>query len=293
MIAICASFLILFPRLRRIGMVRNYVSPGDFITDRYRSISVKILVVICLCIPQLLYFAVQLHSIGSTLSALTSGELDFYWVIVIASALIFIFEIIGGMRSVAYTDAIQASFMIIVFLIMPIILSARYGGYTGQIIDPYLFQNGQHCKSSNNNSTGVWSGCINYATQPVISKTFISEQYFLRKPSSLTAINYVLFVVSLISFGLNPHILQRIFAAKKDENVKMTIIAVSLSPLLTVFSQTFLGITFLSNFPDLKPEYQKIGAFQAILVCTYINLILTVFISHMMNHVKQNKGNIS
>ena len=267
---VVVSLMLLFPRLRRLCVVRCYESPGDFITDRYRSISIKLLVVFCLCVPQLLYFAVQLHSLGSTLSALTLGELDFYWIIVIASALIFIFEIIGGMRSVGYTDAIQAVFMIIVFLIIPIILGVIYGGYTGQITDPYLFENGQHCPNSNNNSTGVLSGCLNYATQPVISKTFISEQYFLRKPSGLTSINYVLFSLSLISFGLNPHIMQRAFCGSRDWNLKVVLVALSVTPLFAQLPQTLLGISFISNFPVLKPAYKKFGAFQATLACLYI-----------------------
>ena len=117
------SFVIIFPRLRRISVVRNYDSPGDFIYDRFHSIWLRLFVTFSLCIPQLFYLAVQLHSLGSTLSALTNGELDFYAVITVSAIMIVIFEILGGLRSVAYTDAVQATFMVIVFIAIPIVLS--------------------------------------------------------------------------------------------------------------------------------------------------------------------------
>ena len=94
-VAICASLLMIFPRLRRLSITRDYVSPGDFIADRYRNTAVKILSVICLCVPQLLYLAVQLHSLGATLNSLTAGELNFYAVVGVASAMILIFEALG------------------------------------------------------------------------------------------------------------------------------------------------------------------------------------------------------
>lgn len=130
------SVLLIFPRLRRISVVRNYQSPGDFINDRFDSNLLQVLVTLSLCVPQLLYLAVQLHSLGTTLSDLTNGNLEFYGVIIVSSIMILIFEFLGGLRSVAYTDAVQAAFMIIVFITMPIVLSVLYnGGFTGMVVN--------------------------------------------------------------------------------------------------------------------------------------------------------------
>ncbi len=104
-IMIGVSLLIIFPRLRRVSVIRAYESPGDFINDRYNSKTLCVLVTLSLCIPQLLYIAVQLYSLGSILSSFTDNQLSFYAVITVASFLILIFEFLGGMRSVAYTDA--------------------------------------------------------------------------------------------------------------------------------------------------------------------------------------------
>ena len=146
---------------------------------------------------------------------------------IVASLMIFIFEAVGGMRSVAYTDAVQATFMIIVFITMPIILGVLFGGYNGQTTNVEDF----HCNNSNNNSTGVLSGCLNYATNPVRGKTFISEQYFLRKPSRIASMNFVLFALSWMSFSLNPHVMQRAFTAENDYSVKLVLICIAFTPI--------------------------------------------------------------
>ncbi len=61
------GFMIIFPRLRRISMVREYTSPGDFVFDRYRSKTVRLICTLCLCVPQILYITVQLHALGMPL----------------------------------------------------------------------------------------------------------------------------------------------------------------------------------------------------------------------------------
>ena len=137
--AIAISFLIIFPRIRRLSVFRNYESPGDFINDRYDNKLLCVLVSLCLCIPQLFYLAVQIFSLGAVISNLTNGELNFYAIILVATALILTFEAIGGMRSVAYTDAVQATVMIIIFLTIPIVIGVMYGGYVGQVC------NNLHC----------------------------------------------------------------------------------------------------------------------------------------------------
>jgi len=128
------SILFVFPRIRRISVVRNYESPGDFINDRFNCYKpLCVLVSSCLCIPPLLDLAVNIYSLGVLLEYLTGGELTFYVVVIICTILILVFEALGGMRSVAYTDAVQATVMVFVFLAIPIVIGVHYGGFVGQV----------------------------------------------------------------------------------------------------------------------------------------------------------------
>ena len=270
------SLLLIFPRIRRLSILRNYESPGDFIEDRYRSVSLKILCVICTCLPQLIYFAVQLHVIGSLLSQLTLNELNFYYIIIVCGILIFIFEVCGGLRSVVYTDAIQASFMLFIFASLPVILTVFYGGFNGQVTDTETF----NCQNSNNNSTGILSGCLNYMTKPITEDEDISEQYFIRQPSNIQAINCLLFGLSSLSFALNPHVLQRAFTASNDKNLKITMIGLCFSPLICMIPSILTGISYLSNYNGLSPENKERNAFEAILSILRDNGGFTSFISY-------------
>ena len=46
-------------------------------------------------------------------------------------AVVFICEMMGGMSSVALTDAVQASFLVVSFALMPILIADRFGGMDG------------------------------------------------------------------------------------------------------------------------------------------------------------------
>eukprot|EP01084_Bolivina_argentea_P132592 233995_1 len=253
-IMIGVSLLMIFPRLRRVSVIRLYESPGDFINDRYNSKLLCVLVTLSLCIPQLLYIAVQLYSLGSILSSFTDNELSFYAVISVASILILIFEFLGGMRSVAYTDTVQATVMILIFIAIPIVLGVKFGGFMGQVTNSEDLP----CKNSNNDST---SGCLNYSNGPGNN----IKEFYLRTPSTITIVNYILFCISVLSFSLNPHMLQRAMSAKHDWQIKLVIICLFMAAFLTMLPGLLDGITYISNYNDLKPEYQSFAAFQAML----------------------------
>ena len=127
------SFLLIFPRIRRLSIIRQYSSPGDFINDRYNSKILILLITICLCIPQVLVLAVELYTLGIIIPSYTDDELTFYPVVIVSALLIIIFEICGGMRSVAYTDAVQSMVMIFIFISIPIVIGIQYGGFIGQV----------------------------------------------------------------------------------------------------------------------------------------------------------------
>ena len=131
---VALSLLMIFPRIRRISVVRNYSSPGDFINDRFGQNKILCcLVTLCLCVPQLLYLAVNIYSLGALLEFLTDEELPYYWITIICVILTILFEALGGMRSVAYTDTIEAAVMCFVFVAIPTVIAIDYGGFIGQV----------------------------------------------------------------------------------------------------------------------------------------------------------------
>ena len=114
------------------------------------------------------------------------------------------------------------------------------------------------CDNSNEEGT---LGCLNYdgGYFPTANPPIDVDQYYLRSPSSLTIVNYVLFSLSLLSFSLNPHIMQRAFTAQHDWQVRFVVLCLFGSPFLCMIPGVLTGITSISNFGS-RP-----GAFQIIL----------------------------
>lgn len=254
-VVIGVSMLWLFPRLRRLSMVRGYQSPGEFISDRYKSKTLSILVALLTCAPQLLYIGINLYSLGITVDGLTGGELSFYPVVIASTIMILALEAAGGMRSVAYTDAVEAVVMVAVFVILPCMLASYVGGFVGQVNN----SDGLTVPCDNSNDDGT-SGCLNYA----MDAGGVASEYYLRSPAPVTILNYALFSLAGISFSLNPHLTQRALTAKTDRDIRLTVVCIFLVTFVTMTPGLLTGISYISNKPDLKDEYPDL-AFQATL----------------------------
>eukprot|EP01083_Nonionella_stella_P059136 154738_1 len=265
---VSVGFLIIFPRLRRISMVKEYTSPGEFIYDRYRSKTVRLITTLCLCVPQLLYITVQLHALGATLVFFTNEELQFNTVVIASALLILLLEALGGMRTVAYTDMVQASVMIIIFICLPIVLAVMYhGGFAGQTVNSDELPCPNDRSFEAEDGSIIHSGCLNYMPGPAVrgSLVDIADEFYLRSPSALTIINYVLFSISLLSFALNPHVLQRAMAAEHDWQVRFVMIAMSITPYICQFPGVLIGVSYLANWKSLTGALSFYPAFQSTL----------------------------
>ena len=119
------------------------------------------------------------------------------------------------------------------------------------------------CPNDDSN-LNVTSGCLNYMKGPANGE-IIADEFFLRTPSSISIANYVLFMLSLISFGLNPHVMQRVMAAEHDWQVRAVMMCLALTPYLCMLPGVFIGISYLSNVNSLESPLNLYPAFQSTL----------------------------
>ena len=94
---------------------------------------------------------------------------------------------------------------------------------------------------------------------------YIASEFYLRSPSSVTTINYVLFLISFTSFGLTPHIMQRMMAAEYDSQVRIVTMVLAVSPFISQLPGVLIGISFLSNVNSLESPLNEYPAFQSTL----------------------------
>jgi Na+/proline symporter len=110
---------------------RHYLSPNDFITDRYRSILITGLSVIVATFWMIMFTALEWKSLDSVLKALLGENTDTRIYVWAFGMFIFTCECLGGMSSVALTDAVQAGLLLFAFFSLPCIASYYWGGYAG------------------------------------------------------------------------------------------------------------------------------------------------------------------
>src|SRR5690606_5229945 len=128
MTIIIGVYLLFAPRLYVVSKRLNFITPADWITYRFKSKAVTILAVLLMLWGLGNYLLEQLVAIGQAASSLTGGTIP-YQVAVIAFVLVMlIYEWLGGMKAVAFTDVMQGLVLIVGLVIFLIGAVYRIGG---------------------------------------------------------------------------------------------------------------------------------------------------------------------
>ena len=124
------SLVALFgPKFWTMGKKNHYVTPSEMIGDRYGSKAVAMVIAISNCIFLIPYSAVQLAGVGYLLKGMTNNAIPFTIGVVIATVLAIVFSLVAGIRSVVWTDSLQAIVMIITSTIVVLIVVHGLGGF--------------------------------------------------------------------------------------------------------------------------------------------------------------------
>ncbi len=123
------------PRFWLAGKKYGYLTPSEMLGDRYNSKLVAVIAAVSSCIFLIPYSAVQLSGIGYLLSGMTNGEISYTTGMVIATVMAVVFTYIAGIRSVAWTDSLQALFMIVSSTLVVFFLVYRLGGIREFFLD--------------------------------------------------------------------------------------------------------------------------------------------------------------
>jgi len=183
------NWFVIAERLRKSTLESSAVTLPQFISHRFgvNSTALRIVSVIIITAAMLGYVAAQMNAAGKAFDAVF--DLPYWLGVLIGAAVIMAYTITGGFRAVCWTDVIQATFMIIALIGMPIITLFKVGGYAN-------FVSIAHTVDSN--LLTFSGGKLGFALFG--------------------------FVVGLLGIGLGypgqPHILARFMAVKDSESVK-------------------------------------------------------------------------
>lgn len=117
------------PRFLLAGKKFGYVTPSEMLGDRYASRGVAVVAALASCVFLIPYSAVQLAGIGYLLSGVTDGGISFTAGTLVATALAVTFALVAGIRSVAWTDALQVLIMLVTATVAVLLVVSSLGGF--------------------------------------------------------------------------------------------------------------------------------------------------------------------
>jgi SSS family solute:Na+ symporter len=112
---LCGLVLVVFfgPRFWLAGHRFDYLTHAQLLADRYQSRAVGIVAAILCLVFLIPYAAIQVMGIGYLLAGVSKGAIPLLAAMIIATGLALVWANIAGMRSIAWTDALQALVMLV------------------------------------------------------------------------------------------------------------------------------------------------------------------------------------
>jgi SSS family solute:Na+ symporter len=129
---LCGLVLVVFfgPRFWLVGRKYDYLTHAQLLADRYQSRAVGIVASILCLIFLIPYAAIQVMGIGYLLTGVSNGTIPLLLGMVLAIVLAICWANIAGLRSVAWTDALQAIIMLVASVGALFFLAKRgFGGF--------------------------------------------------------------------------------------------------------------------------------------------------------------------
>lgn len=209
-------------RMWALGKRHGYINMTDLFAERYGSNLVCAIAMIISIGSLLPYIGLQVKGAGLTLQGVTKDVISFNVGLLYITLVVLFYVMLGGFRSVVWTDVIQAVIMLVGMVGAMFIIADKVGGGLGGVIqkaaavDPKLL--------SFPGPAGVW-------TPSMVLTTCM--------------------VVGLGGFAW-PQISQRMYATKSMRTVKMLAFIFPLAALFVNLPPIFIGLAGKIQYPDLK-----------------------------------------
>lgn len=221
MMSIIVMFHVLAPKLRPLAVRHGFVTPGDWIRHRFgdepggKALLAAIAVLMAMALGN--FLVAQLVAMGHVTSAVTGGLIPFPIGVLGLAAMILMYETLGGMRAVAWTDAAQGLLMGGGLLALLFWLLGEAGGLTEM------------------------SEAIGRVRPDAI-----------RVPDATEQANWASTIVLLGTASVvYPQAIQRIFAAKSGASLKRAFSLMTFMPLTTTLVVTLIGLAAIPRLEGL------------------------------------------
>mgnify|MGYP006102355767 FL=1 len=255
MMAIIVVYLLFAPQLQRIAKQKHFITPGDWITYRFNSPSLTLIANVLLVAAISNYLLAQLMAMGHVTEGLSGGTIPYWAGVLLLTFVVIIYETVGGMRAVAWTDCVQG-LMLLVGLIGLLIA-------VGPTPDHLANLTNEIARTS--------------PEKVVVPSWEISRNWF----STIILIGF--------SGAVYPHAIQRIYAARSARSLKRAFSVMVFLPLVTTGVMFLVGILAIGELSDggdpdqVMPMLLTMWAGQSTLLFGLSVLVITAIVAAVMS----------
>jgi len=218
MVAIVGGYLLFAPRLRQMAQEGSYLTPSDYLRERFGSPALEGVGTAILIVTLVNFLLAQLMAMGHAISGLSGGRIPYAWGVIGGGTVILAYELAGGMRAVAWTDALQGV-ILVAGLLLAAALLYRIVGSPAELI----------------------SAIAAVAPEKVA-------------PPGWRTCNLWLSNFLLLGLGgpLYPQAIQRIYAARSLRDLRRALMTMAFLPHVAITTVVFVGLAGLVLFPGLS-----------------------------------------
>jgi len=205
------------PQLYRLSRKIDFITPGDYLDYRYQSPRLSLFINGIIIVVALSFLLGQLIAMGRISESLTNGEIPYWAGVVFLAIIVVIYESLGGMLAVAWTDVAQGLMLLI--------------GLTG-----LLFIAIPNTDALANATLWIMENQPQKVEMPTL-------QFILFGLSTI-------FVMG-VGASVYPQTIQRIYAARNTKVIKRAFSIMVFMPIFTIFILFLLGVMSIPQFADL------------------------------------------
>ena len=240
MTAIVVCYLLFAPQLYRLSRENQFLTPGDFIYHRYQSQALRILVTLIMVYALANFTLAQMRTLGTAFAGISQGRIPMWAGVVGLALVMLVYESLGGMRSVAWTDAIQGGMLLVGFIILMGLAFSQFGSIPDAIE-----------KLASNPET----------------------LHKIKPPDGDGVRNWISFVL-LVGLGaaIYPQAIQRVYSARNAGILKRSLATMAFMPLITALVSVMIGLLMAAHLPDLERQFSSNGPIPSETVLTQMCL---------------------
>jgi len=224
MTSIIVCYLIFAPKLHKLSKKENFLTPSDYIQYRFKYSNLSLIISIIGIIVLSNYLLAQLMAMGRALQGI-SGDSDgsIYYImgVLVLAGIIVIYGTMGGLRAVAWTDAIQGVILLVGFSALLVMLFDKFGP-------------------------------LSKATEIIFKMDEANNTRKAAVPDAQTCRTWLSYIIILGGLSLYPQAIQRIYAAKSEKVLKKGLAVMAFMPIPTMIISVIAGIMALAYISGLE-----------------------------------------